>query len=220
MIDSMAFLLWVKGPMFDWAVAVFAFGLFVRIAEILVLGREPNYAEARGSEWASGIKTVFTRSIAQGGTFQRAPFNVIVGWLWHLGFIMVLLLFVPHVELIENLLGFAWPALPNPLIDAITAVTLVALVATLVHRLTHPVKKRISTAGDYLAWALTFLPVLTGYIAYHHLINPYPLALGLHILSAEIFLILLPFTKLSHIFTAIIARWYNGATFGRKGVES
>jgi hypothetical protein len=36
----------------------------------------------------------------------------------------------------------------------------------------------------------------------------------------EIFLIVLPFTKLIHIFTAFIARWYNGATFGRKGIES
>jgi nitrate reductase gamma subunit len=98
--------------------------------------------------------------------------------------------------------------------------TLVALVATLVHRRTHPVKRRISTGEDYLVWTVVFLVVLTGYLAYHRLIEPYPLALGLHILSAEVLLILLPFTKLTHIFTAFIARWYNGASFGRRGVES
>ena len=98
--------------------------------------------------------------------------------------------------------------------------TIVALVASLVHRLAHPVKKHISTFEDYLVWTATFLPLLTGYIAYHRLIDPYPLALGLHILSVEFFLILLPFTKLTHIFTAFIARWFNGATFGRKGVQS
>jgi nitrate reductase gamma subunit len=82
------------------------------------------------------------------------------------------------------------------------------------------VKKRISTVEDYLVWGVTFLVVLSGYLAYHRVINPYPLALGIHILTAEIFLIVLPFTKLIHIFTAVIARWYNGASFGRRGVES
>lgn len=220
MSDPVDFLLWTKGPMFEWAVAIFALGLLARLVEILLLGRKHNYAEPRAGEWGPGLKTVFTRSLTDPGTFARAPFNVVVGWIWHVGFLIALLLFIPHIELIKSLLGFAWPGLPNPIVDLVTAVTLVALIATLIHRLTHPVKKRISTMEDYLVWTLTFLLVLTGYIAYHRLINPYPLALGLHILTAEIFLIVLPFTKLTHIFTTFIARWYNGASFGRRGVES
>jgi len=220
MSDPVEFLLWTKGPMFEWAVAIFALGLLARIVEIFLIGRKPNYAEPRGGEWGPGLRTVVTRSIADPGTFQRAPFNVVVGWIWHVGFLVALLLFIPHIELIKSLLGFAWPGLPNPIVDLVTAVTLVALVASLVHRLTHPVKKRISTFEDYLIWAVTFSLVLTGYLAYHRIINPYPLALGLHILAANIFLILLPFTKLTHIFTTFIARWYNGASFGRRGVAS
>lgn len=220
MSNSMEFLLWTKGPMFDWAVAIFALGMLARILEILVLGRRPDFAEPRGTEWGPGFRTLLARFLPDPGTFQRAPFNVIVGWIWHLGFVIALLFFIPHIELIESVLGLSWPGLPNPIVDAVAAVTIVALVATLVHRLNHPVKKRISTPEDYLIWTLTFLPLLTGYLAYHRLINPYPLALGLHILTVEIFLILLPFTKLTHIFTAFVARWYNGAIFGRKGVQS
>jgi nitrate reductase gamma subunit len=220
MSDPMDFLLFTKGPLFNLAIAIFALGLLTRILEILVNGRGPNYAEARGGEWMPGLRTVVTRTVADHGTFKRAPFNVVVGWIWHIGFICALLFFIPHIELIKGLFGVSWPGLPNPVVDLVTAVTLVALVATLVHRLTHPVKKRISTFEDYLVWTLVFLVVLTGYLAYNRIINPYPLALGLHILSAEVFLIILPFTKLTHIFTAFIARWYNGASFGRRGVES
>jgi nitrate reductase gamma subunit len=206
--------------MFALALAIFVLGLLARLLEIFVIGRKPNYTEARADEWGPGFKTVFTRTVADPGTFARAPFNVVVGWLWHIGFLIALLLFIPHLELIKSLLGFAWPGLPNPAVDLATAVTLVALIATLVHRLTHPVKKRISTVEDYVAWAVTFLVVLTGWLAYNRLVNPYPLALGLHIFMANCFLIVLPFTKLTHIFTAFIARWYNGASFGRRGVES
>ena len=220
MSGSMAFLLWTKGPMFNIALAIFAIGLFARLAEIFLLGRKPNYAEPRASEWLPGFRTVLTRTIADPGTFHRASFNVVVGWVWHIGFLIALLLFVPHAELIKGLFGIAWPALPNPVVDLVTAITLIALVATLMHRLTHPVKQRISTIEDYLVWTAVFLVVLTGYLAYHRLVNPYPVALGMHILMAEILLIILPFTKLTHIFTTFIARWYNGAAFGRKGVQS
>jgi nitrate reductase gamma subunit len=220
MNDPMEFLLWVKGPMFEWALAIFGIGLAARILEIFVLGRKPNYAEPRGSELGSGFRTLISRTVADPGTFARAPFDVVVGIVWHVGFLIALLLFIPHIELINSVLGLAWPGLPNPVVDAVAAVTIVSLVAVLIHRITHPVKKYISTFEDYLIWVATFLPLITGYLAYHRLINPYPLALGLHILCVEIFLILLPFTKLTHIFTAFIARWYTGATFGRKGVAS
>lgn len=220
MSDPMDFLLWTKGPAFEWALAIFALGLTVRLVEIFWLGRKHNYAEARGTEWGPGLRTIVTRSVADPGTFQRAPFDVILGWVWHVGFLVVLLLFIPHIELIKSVLGLSWPGLPNPLVDMVTAVTIVALFASLIHRLRHPVKRHISGVEDYLVWAVTFVPLVTGYIAYHRLIDPYPLALGLHLLSVEIFLVVLPFTKLTHIFTAFIARWYNGAIFGRKGVQS
>jgi nitrate reductase gamma subunit len=219
-MTPMEFLLLVKGPLFTIAVAIFALGLLIRLGEIFALGRAHNYAEARRSEVLPGLRTVYRRFNPDPGTFRRAPFDVVVGMLWHIGFVIALLLFIPHVELIKSTFGIAWPALPNPVVDAVTAITLLGLIAALVHRLTQPVKRFLSTPQDYLIWTVTFLPVLTGYLAYHRLINPYPLAMGLHILSAEIFLIVLPFTKLTHIFTAFVARYYNGAIFGRKGIQS
>ncbi|EXJ15717.1 hypothetical protein [Imhoffiella purpurea] len=220
MSGAMGFLLWVKGPMFNIALAIFAIGLIARLVEIFLLGRAPNYAEPRAGEWGPGLRTMLSRTIADPGTFKRAPFNVVVGWVWHIGFLIALLLFIPHIELFKGVLGLYWPGLPNPVVDLVTAVTLITLLATLVHRLWHPVKRRISTTEDYLVWTIVFMVVLTGYLAYHRLVEPYPLALGMHILSAELMLIMLPFTKLTHIFTAFIARWYNGAAFGRKGVQS
>jgi len=220
MSNPMDFLLWVRGPAFDVALAVFVIGMLVRLLEIFILGRRPNYAEARGGEWLPGLRTIVTRSVADPGTFKRAPFNVIVGWIWHVGFLIALLLFIPHIELIDKTLGVSWPGLPNPVVDAVSAVTIVALIAILIHRVRQPVMRFLSTFDDYLAWTVTLLPLVTGYIAYHRLIDPYPLAMGIHILSVELLLILFPFTKLTHAVTAVIARWYNGAIFGRKGVQS
>ena len=67
---------------------------------------------------------------------------------------------------------------------------------------------------------MTLLPLLTGYLAFHRMLMPYQTMLGLHILSVELLLIVFPFTKLMHSFTVFFARWYNGAAFGRRGVQS
>jgi nitrate reductase gamma subunit len=216
----MDFLMLTKGPLFQAALAVFALGMLVRLVEIFALGRAHNYAAPRGSAVLGGLRTMYKRFEPDPGTFKAAPFDVVVGMVWHIGFIVALLLFIPHVELIKSTFGIAWPALPNPVVDAVSAITLLGLLAALVHRLAHPVKRFLSTTEDYLIWGVTFLVMLTGWLAYHRIINPYPLALGLHILAAEIFLVVLPFTKLTHIFTAFVARYYNGAIFGRKGVQS
>ncbi|MCU7845807.1 MAG: hypothetical protein KZQ93_18400 [Candidatus Thiodiazotropha sp. (ex Monitilora ramsayi)] len=214
------FLLWVRGPGFDIALVVFILGVIIRLLEVLVLGRKHDYSEPRGGELGPGLKTVVTRTLPETGSFKRAPFTVIGGYIWHIGFFISLFLFVPHIELINATLGLSWPGIASNLVDAVAAVTIVTLIAMLFSRLTHPVKRYLSGPEDYLTWLVTFLPMLTGYLAYHRMIDPYPLVLGLHILSVEVLMIVFPFTKLMHAFTFFIARWYNGAMSGRRGVQS
>ncbi len=81
----------------------------------------------------------------------------------------------------------------------------------------NPVKRFLSGFQDYLAWLLTLLPLLTGYLAFHHVVADYTLMLALHVLSVELLLVALPFTKLFHTVSVFISRWYNGDIFGRKG---
>jgi nitrate reductase gamma subunit len=220
MSASIDFLLWVRGPGFDIALVIFIIGVLIRLLEIVILGRRQDYAEPRGAELGAGLLTVITRTAPDSGVFKRSPFTVVGGYLWHIGFFISLLLFVPHIELIYATFGVRWPGIASNLVDAVAAVTLVTLVAMLVSRISHPVKRFLSTFEDYLVWLVTFLPMLTGYLAYHRMIDPYPLVLGLHILSVELLMVVFPLTKLMHAFTFVIARWYNGAMAGRRGVQS
>jgi nitrate reductase gamma subunit len=214
------FLLWVRGPGFDIALVIFVIGVIMRLLEVLLLGRKPDLAEARGTEMGPGMRTLFTRTLPESGSMKRSPFTVVGGYIWHIGFLISLFLFIPHIELINSTIGLSWPGLPSNLIDAVAAVTIVTLLAMLFSRINHPVKRYLSGPEDYLTWVLTFLPMLTGYLAYHRMIDPYPLVLGLHILSVEVLMVVFPFTKLMHAFTFVIARWYNGAMAGRRGVQS
>ena len=213
-------LLWVRGPGFDIALAIMVVGLLLRGFEIFGLGRKVNLAEHRAGEMGSGLRTVWSRTFPQPEMWKSSTVKIIAGYVFHLGLFVVIFLFAPHIQLIDSVLGLSWPALPSAVVDAFAAITILAMIVVLANRLSNPVLKYLSGFGDYLAWTVTLLPVLTGYLAFNHLLLPYTTMLALHILSVEVLMVLLPFTKLAHTFTLFAARWYNGAISGVKGVQS
>jgi len=218
-VTGVELLNWARGPGLQIAMIVFIVGVAIRFIEMWLLGKSPDFAEARGSAAAGGWRTLFTRSLPMPGALKRAPLVFLGGYVFHIGFFITFLFYAPHILFLRGVTGFSWPALPAYLIDVIGLVSIAALVAVLVHRLTDPVRRFLSRTGDYVAWAATFLPLLTGYFAYHRLVTDYTTMLALHVLSFELLLVLIPLTKLMHTFTFAVSRWYNGAIAGRKGVK-
>jgi nitrate reductase gamma subunit len=212
------FLTWVRGTGLDIAVGIFVLGTLWRLFEIYSLGRKPDLAVPRHRAGASGLHTMFRRSIPPPGMFKRSTISYVGGYVFHVGLFVIVLLFAQHIKLIQSLIGLSWPALPAQFIDATAVVTLATMLLVLAERINKPVKRFLSTFADYAAWALTFLPILTGYLASRHLLLPYTTMLALHILCVELLLVFLPFTKLIHVFTLWGSRWYNGDVNGKKGV--
>lgn len=214
-MTAMELLIWVRGPALQAALVIFIVGMVIRVLEILVLGRNKDLSVARANHIAAGFRTIFTRSIPLSGTWKQH----LSGFIWHIGFFIVLLFFAPHILLFKQSLGLSWPALSNSIIEIVTIVTLAALVFSLFTRFTDPVRRLLATAGDYFAWLVTLLPIMTGYMAFHRVGADYTLMLAIHILSVNLLLVAFPFSKLTHAVTVFFSRWYNGATAGRKGVQ-
>ena len=219
-MSEIEFLNWVRGPGFQIATIIFVAGVIIRFAEILLLGRKPNLAEAKGSEMRSGLRTIISRSIPDKGTFQRSTFTVVAGYIFHIGLFVTLFLFAPHILMFKEVFGFGWPSLPTPIVDAMAVVTIIALLAVLAHRIRNKVLNFLTTKEDYIVWLVTIAPLITGYMAFHRIGMTAPTLLAIHILSVELLLVLFPFTKLMHTFTIILSRWYGGAISGYRGVES
>jgi nitrate reductase gamma subunit len=162
---------------------------------------------------------VWHRSIPAPGIARVAPMVVYAGYVFHIGFLIALVFYAPHILLFKDVFGFGWPALPNYIVDGATVIAIISLLMLLAHRIMQPVRRFLSTWQDYLSWAVTILPLVTGYFAYHRMVLPYTQMLAWHILSVELLLVVFPFTKLMHTFTLFLSRWYNGAATGRKGVQ-
>lgn len=219
-MNHLELLTFARGSALNWALMLFVAGVVLRLFEIFSLGRKADLARPRTDTPGSGWRTVFTRSLPPEGMLKREPVTYISGYVFHLGLFVAIFFLAAHIELFRSFTGLRWPNLPTPLVDALVVAAIVALLVQLANRLSSPVKRMLSGVGDYVAWAATVLPLLTGYMAYHHMFVEYTLMLSLHVFSVELLLVLLPFTKLFHMFSLFISRWYNGDFFGRKGVAS
>lgn len=215
-MTAMELLTWSRGPALQAALVIFIVGILIRILEMWLLGHKTDLSAARAGHIGAGIRTIFSRSIPVSGTWKQH----LSGYIWHIGFFIVLLFYAPHILLFKESLGLHWPALSNSIIDIVTIVTLAALVFSLFLRFTDPVRRMLSTVGDYFSWLVTFLPVVTGYMAFHNVAPDYTMMLAIHIMSVNLLLVVFPFTKLAHAVTFLFSRWYNGANAGRKGVRA
>ncbi|OGT16919.1 MAG: hypothetical protein A3J49_11795 [Gallionellales bacterium RIFCSPHIGHO2_02_FULL_57_16] len=212
-------LYWVRGTGLQIAAAVFVSGMSYRMLHLVLLGRKKSLATPRGSEWRSGLRTIWRRSLVMPELTARGRFTVTAGSLFHLGFFITLLFLSQHIDVLRAILGFGWPALPRGVIDITAILSIAALIALLAHRFMDPVKRLLSDFQDYLSWTLTFLPLLTGFMLLRGIGFDYLTLLILHTLSIELLLVVAPFTKLAHMLSIFAARWYNGAIAGFKGVK-
>jgi len=218
----MSLLDFARGPALQWSLLIFAFGVAWRIAGAALLRRTRDFSMPRvssGERINSGLRTILSRFFVPEALEKRIHFQHIAGSLWHIGFFIVVLFFVPHILFAESLLGFGWPGLPNPVILVAGAITLATLVALLVRRMRDPVSKIISTADDYISWLVTSLPLMTGFLAAAHLGLRYETMLAVHLLSVELLLIWFPFGKLMHLFFIFPSRYNVGAIFARRGAR-
>jgi hypothetical protein len=152
-------------------------------------------------------------------TFRKRPVIYLAGGLFHLGLFTIVFLGTPHMLVWQSLLGFGWRTLPLPVVDGLAAATLVAMAALLVARLVDPVLKLITGTADWLNWTVVFLPMLTGYVATHHLFSPYEMLLSLHVISVELLMIWIPFSSISHFIFYFFSRTIHGAQFGKRAVN-
>lgn len=217
---SLELLTLARDSALNWALVLFAAGVVLRLFDIFGLGRKADLAKPSPYSPGSGWRTVVMRSAPKADTLKRDAVTYVSGYTFHIGLLASIFFFAPHIEFFRSLSGFGWPGLPSALVDALVVIAMVALGVSLAHRITSPVRRMLSGITDYVAWAATLLPLLTGYLAYHHLLLEYTLMLALHLFSIELLLVLLPFTKLFHAFTLFISRWYNGDIAARKGVAS
>jgi len=215
-MNEVELLNWARGPGLAYATVIMVFGLTLRVIEILSLGRPKELAEVRSSGTADGVKLIVKRSLPEPRNWRY----ITASYIFHVGLLVVIFFFIPHTQLFRDVFGWFWGGWPNYIIDFFTVLSIAAMMYVLVQRRIDPARRILTRFSDYVVWVVTFIPFVTGYMAFHRLGPDYTLMLALHILSVELLMVLLPVTKLTHAVTFAISRYYTGSSMGRRGIKA
>ncbi|MEW5771989.1 MAG: sulfate respiration complex protein HmcE [Thermodesulfobacteriota bacterium] len=133
----------------------------------------------------------------------------------HLGLVAVPLFLEGHAVILQERFGLGWPTMPAGLADGLTIAAIVAGVLILLRRFALPEVRSITTAHDLLIMLISLTPLVTGFVA-AHMSGDNSAWLLAHIVSGEVMLIAIPFTKLSHVVLFFCSRAQIGIDFGTK----
>ncbi len=105
--------------------------------------------------------------------------------------------------------------IPDVISDYLTIAVLITALILIIRRITLPHVRILTQISDYLILIISIAPFLTGFLAFHQFGN-YQFWMLTHIISGELLLVAIPFTKLSHSFLFFFSRAQLGMDFGIK----
>lgn len=148
--------------------------------------------------------------------WRSKPFYTLVFFIFHAGLVLVPLFLAGHAVLLDERWGISWwPTISMALADTLTIGVMVTAVIILVRRLVLPEVRILTTFYDLFLILVSVAPFVTGFLVVHQ-VRDYTFWLYAHILSGELLLILIPFTKLFHVVGFFLSRGQLGMDFGIK----
>jgi nitrate reductase gamma subunit len=208
----------IQGQLVSISVIIFVLGLiyqgiqFFRLTKIKEWVLPPLPQEEKPKK-KIGIESVVGGLTCLKGTLWKTdPLMTAVTSIFHVCLILVPIFLLGHNILLGQSWGIGLWSLPESLSDGLTILLFLCALFFLIRRLFLPRVRAISTFCDYLVLVITIAPFLTGYLAYHQWFD-YPPVMTLHILSGELMLITVPFTKLGHMLFFFLYRFLIGTEY-------
>jgi len=214
----------VRGPLALTAFLIFFMGTTYQVVRFSFLSRKihkihskPIRLTKKFSMENSPVKSRAQRLAAvKVSIFGVHPVMTSITTIFHICLIATPLFLLGHNNLIRESWGISLFSLPERLTDFMTQVVIGCALFFLFRRIVIPKVRSITTVTDYFILLLTTAPFVTGYFAFHQTPDYAPIII-LHMLSGELMLILLPFTKLAHMIFFFINRFLisHENSFGR-----
>ena len=197
-------------------VAFFGFlaGLIGRLAHLAWTARKKDPVVYQYFSFYYALRSIFRWIIPFASTSMRAnPLLTAVAFVFHICLIAAPVFATAHVILVMESWNVSWWHLSDQIVDTMTVLVIAGCLFFLVRRIVQKDVRYLSTPGDYVLLAVVAAPFITGFWSYHQFYG-YETAGIVHMLSGELMLICLPFTRLFHMALWPFTRAYAGSEFG------
>lgn len=212
----------IRGPLVWLSFGVCGSGLAVQIYRFLAMTQKVEIP--RPPFQGSAVRPTLPARFKKAMIFLRvsvlgvSPCMTIVSFVFHSALIGTPFLVLGHNVLLDTAFGISFFSLSECTTDALTLVVLFCGGFLLARRILLRRVRMISSGSDFLLLAAAVGPFLTGFLAYHH-IGVYSAMVTLHILSAEILLVMIPFSRFSHMIFFVVSRFLIVGEHSRKSAR-
>ena len=197
---------WAKGPVFIFSLTFMVLGLIRHV--VLTLW------EVVRAMHRAGDKTLPYRQIVIAtvkwlfpvGKVKDRLLVSVTSVLFHVAILIVPIFLGGHLVLWARGLGISWStvgwlAIPNWLANVLTIVAIITAAALVIQRAAARATRSLSRFQDYALPLVIAAPFASGFLVMHPGMNPfsYEAMLFVHVMSANLVLVLIPITKLSHM---------------------
>lgn len=211
MRDLYAFLI---GPGAWMAFIICIGGAIVRCAQLYRLARQRDAASTAYLDVGYGLRSILHWLLPFGTLgWRENPGMTVATFLFHICLVLGAVFASAHAVLWSYAFGLNIWSLPETAADVVSLVVVGCALYFAARRLFLPEVRYVTTPMDWLVLAVAAAPFATGFLARHHIGPVEPMAV-LHVLCGEIFLVAIPFTRVSHALFAPLTRAYMGSEFG------
>ena len=148
-------------------------------------------------------------------SWRNNPWFTLWVFVMHLGLLLTPIFLLAHNILLKESWGFGLWTLPEGVADFFTVLVMLSVIFLILRRISLPEVRFITSAYDYLLLVIAAAPFITGFFAFHRAPDYYFWIIA-HIICGEIFLVAIPFTKLSHFVLFFLSRAQLGMDYGIK----
>ncbi|HBR05784.1 MAG TPA: nitrate reductase [Desulfovibrio sp.] len=204
----------VTGPLAWLAWGIFIVGSIYRLAIMYILAKKKDAPSLAYMSWGFSLRSIINWLIPFNALgWRRNPLMTVATFAFHICLVVAPIFLLAHVALWDQFFGITYPVLDEKVTDIMTMIVVAACLVFAARRIFQKEVRYVSGFQDWLILVIAVLPFATGLLAYYQLGN-YQVMIVLHILSGEIMLAAIPFTRLSHMLFSVFTRSYMGSEFG------
>lgn len=204
----------VTGPLAWIAFIVFFGGTGWRFYSLYTLAKRKDGVVFQYMDFKFAMRSIVHWLTPFGSRNMRInPAMTIVTFAFHICLFLAPLFVFAHIVLWKENWNISWLTLSDPVADTMTLIVIFSCCFFGARRLLLPEVKYLTTFVDILILIIVAAPFVTGYWAYHQWAG-HPTMTIVHIVSGELMLMVIPFTKLFHMILFPFTRGYIGSEFG------
>lgn len=204
----------VRGPLVWIAFIVFIGGSIYKIRELLLLAKKEKVVYPYMSLNFTLRSLLHWFVPFASANWRRHPVITIVAFIFHIGIVFTPIFLLSHNILWRESWGITWWTIPEGLGDTMTILVIAGCIFFFLRRIFAPEVRFVTFSSDYLILAVTFLPFITGFLAYHQLLLSRETMVILHMIFGSAMLIAVPFTRIIHMLYFFLTRAYMGSDQG------